>query len=189
MRFIRGMSACLESIIADNLPEIARIPYSEVEPKGDPLYSRNEHLANAIYLNRWKECFVAMFTVYFDASGHPDRLDVLSVAGFIADAAQWKEFERNWQEILNRSDFQVSSLHMRDFCHSTGEFASWKGDEQRRRNFLTALIGTIKARVRHSFAHSMYIPDYREVDKQYKLSETIAPLPLRFITRRVLLRN
>jgi hypothetical protein len=170
------MASALQPVSIKELQESSTVFYSDVEPKGDPFYSRIEHLANAIYLNRWKECFVAMFTVYFDASGHPDGLDVLSVAGFIADAVQWKEFERNWNEILKRSDFQVSGLHMREFCHSTGEFALWKGDEQRRRNFLTALIGTIKARVRHSFAHSMYMPDYREVDKQYKLSETIAPL-------------
>jgi hypothetical protein len=119
---------------------------------------------------------VAMFSVYFDASGHPDSTEVLTVAGFVADVDQWIHFERDWNEILNRSDFNVSSLHMRDFCHSTGQFAEWKNDEKRRRNFLASLIGVIKCRARHSFAHSVYLPDYRGVDALYELSETVPPL-------------
>ena len=117
-----------------------------------------------------------MFGAYFDASGHPDDTNVFTVAGFIADTVQWTEFERNWNEILNRPDFQVSGLHMRDFCHSTGEFVTWKNDEPRRRSFLSALIGIIKLRVRHSFAQSLYLPDYRAVDKVHELSERAAPL-------------
>jgi Protein of unknown function (DUF3800) len=117
-----------------------------------------------------------MFGAYFDASGHPDDTDVFTVAGFAADTAQWNEFERNWNEILNRRDFQVSGLHMKDFCHSTGEFAGWKGDERRRRNFLSALIGTIKVRARHAFAQSLYLPDYYKIDKIYQLSERAVPL-------------
>lgn len=139
-------------------------------------YNILEHLAKSIYFERWKECFMAMFSFYGDAGGHPDGLDVLSVAGFVANVEQWTAFKDGWSAILDRSDFQVSALHMRDFCHSTGEFTSWKNDEQRRRNFLSALIGTIKAHARHSFAHSLYLPDYREVDKQYALNEFIAPL-------------
>jgi hypothetical protein len=135
-----------------------------------------EDLAKLIYLGRWRNSFIAMFGAYFDASGHPDDTSVFTVAGFVADATQWTEFERNWNEILTRPDFQVSALHMKDFCHSTGDFAGWKGDERRRRNFLSALIGTIKLRARHAFAQSIYMPDYREIDKVYKLSERAVPL-------------
>jgi len=118
---------------------------------------------------------VAMFSTYFDSSGHPDDTDVLTVAGFVADINQWIEFERNWKAILERADFQVSGLHMKEFCHSTGEFSAWKGDERRRRNFLSALIGIIKCRMRHSFAQSIYLPAYHEVDKVYELCERAAP--------------
>lgn len=117
-----------------------------------------------------------MFDAYFDASGHPDGTDVFAVAGFVADRVQWAEFERNWNEVLNRPDFQVSGLHMKDFCHSTGEFAAWKNDERRRRSFLSALIGTINLRARHGFAHSIYLPHYWEVDQIYKLRERAVPL-------------
>ncbi len=133
-------------------------------------------MAKSIFLGRWKDSLVATFSGYFDASGHPDDTDVFTVAGFVADVDQWIAFERNWNEILNRADFRVGSLHMKDFCHSRGEFASWKGNERRRRNFLTALIGTIKLRARHSFAQSIYIPDYRAVDENYQLSEFAVPL-------------
>jgi hypothetical protein len=119
---------------------------------------------------------VTTFSIYFDASGHPDGLDVLSLAGFIADVDQWIGFERNWREILDRPDFRVSSLHMKTFCHSIGEFSGWRNDEPRRRKFLSALIAVIKTRVRHSFASSIYLPAYRELDRKYMLSERIVPL-------------
>ena len=72
------------------------------------------------------------------------------VAGFIATAEQWTAFEHDWRHIL--SMFGVSSLHMRHFAHSLGEYSSWKGDENRRKDFLSRLIGITKIRAQHSFA-------------------------------------
>lgn len=119
---------------------------------------------------------MAMFTVYFDVSGHPDGTDVLSVAGFIANAGQWKRFEKKWKKVL--ADFGVSSLHMKDFAHSNGEFKSWKGNENRRRAFLSALICVIKERVRHSFAASVYLPDYRAIDAVSHIREVRSPFAM-----------
>src|ERR1700729_2721075 len=106
---------------------------------------------------------MAMFTVYFDVSGHPDNTDVVSVGGFAANAGQWIRFEKEWKKVL--ADYGMGSLHMKHFAHSTGEYTSWKGDESRRRAFLSALIVVIKKRVRHSFVSSVYMPDYRAIDK------------------------
>jgi hypothetical protein len=117
-----------------------------------------------------------MFTVYCDASGHPDSTRVLAVAGFIATVDQWLEFERNWKETLIK--FGVTSLHMKNFAHSSGEFSGWKGDEAKRRDFLRQLIGNIALRARHSFASAVLLDDWREVNERYYLEELIKPFAL-----------
>jgi hypothetical protein len=119
---------------------------------------------------------MSIFTVYCDASGHPDGTKVLAVAGFVAAVDQWLEFERNWKETLSK--FGVSSLHMKNFAHSSGEFSEWKGNEAKRRDFLRQLIGNIVLRVRHSFASAVLLEDWREVNKYYYLEELIKPFGL-----------
>jgi hypothetical protein len=117
-----------------------------------------------------------MFTVYCDASGHPDSTRVLAVAGFIATVDQWLKFECNWKDTLGK--FGVTSLHMKHFAHSSGEFSGWKGDEDKRRDFLRELIGNIVLRVRHSFASAVLLDDWREVNERYYLEELIKPFGL-----------
>jgi len=119
---------------------------------------------------------MAMFTCYFDVGGHPDNTDVLSVAGFIANVGQWIRFEKEWKKVL--AEFGVSSLHMRTFAHSRGEFSSWKGDENKRRAFLAALIRVIKRRVRHSFASSVYLVHYQEIDAIHHIRKVRSPLAM-----------
>jgi hypothetical protein len=119
---------------------------------------------------------MAMFTAYFDGSGSPDDTVALVVAGFLCTAEQWIHFERNWNECLKH--FGVSALHMRDFAHSRREFASWKGDEEKRQHFLRWLVGIILTRVRHSFASAVVMDDYRKVDSKYCLSEFSKPYAL-----------
>ena len=41
-------------------------------------YSRMKHLAMAFFLGRWRSSYMAMFTIYFDASGAPDNNAALS---------------------------------------------------------------------------------------------------------------
>lgn len=119
---------------------------------------------------------MASFTTYFDVSGHPDNTDVLSVAGFIANTGQWTRFEKEWKKVL--ADYGVSSLHMRAFAHSTEEFKSWKGDEGKRRAFLSELISVLVPRVRHSFVSSVYLPDYRAIDKVNSVRSVRSPFAL-----------
>ncbi len=113
------------------------------------------------------------FSAYFDESGTKADTVAVVVAGFVAPTEQWMAFEHDWKHIL--SMFGVGSLHMRDFAHSTGEYAAWKGNEHRRRDFLSRLIGTLKIRAQHSFACAVLMDDYRKMDGKYKLHEVIAP--------------
>jgi hypothetical protein len=139
-------------------------------------YSAIEHLALSTFMRRWDSGLISMFTTYFDGSGAPDDSTVIAVAGFVADSRQWLEFERNWHEVLKK--FSAPPLHMRHFAHSIKEFAEWKGDENRRIAFLKALIGTIRLRVRHSFASALVMKDYNEIASRFPLRETFTPFAL-----------
>jgi hypothetical protein len=119
---------------------------------------------------------MAAFTCYFDASGAPDQGKALSVAGFVAKADQWVHFVRNWTDALNA--YGVSELHMKNYAHSAKEYASWKGDEAKRRRFLERLINIIKTRCSHSFVCSIMLKDFRLVDEQYCLGERFKPYAL-----------
>lgn len=118
-----------------------------------------------------------MFTAYFDESGSPDETVALVVAGFVASDEQWREFEREWKEVLAAEG--VSCFHVKEFAHSRGEFKPWKDDEARRKHFLYRLAGIIRRRVRTSFADAVILQDFREVNAKYLLQEYIGnPYPL-----------
>lgn len=146
----------------------------------DAEYSRTKHIATALFMCRWKSSSMAMFTTYFDASGSPDQGPALSVAGFVATAEQWIEFERNWKTALDA--YGVSQLHMKEFAHSVGDFASWKGDEPRRQSFVKRLANVIKTRARYSVVSCVMLDHYRKVDEIYPLHEMNKPFALAGIT-------
>jgi hypothetical protein len=109
---------------------------------------------------------MADFTAYFDGSGSPHDTPEVTVAGFIAAADQWGEFERNWRDAC--ASFGVSALHMRDYAHSRREFENWKGDNLRRARFIERLVNVISTRVRNSFASVVVMKDYREMASEYR---------------------
>ena len=113
------------------------------------------------------------FTAYFDGSGSPDEGKALVVAGYLATVDQWLEFNREWTECLTSEG--VSAFHMRDFAHSLREFATWKGDEPRRRRFLERLIRIVKMRVRKSIANAVLLDAYNSVNAEFMFSEYIGP--------------
>jgi uncharacterized protein DUF3800 len=102
------------------------------------------------------------YTVFFDESGDQH---IKVFAGFVAANDQWERFEKEWHDVLRR--FEAPPLHMRTFAHSINEFATWKGDEQRRIRFLEALMGVIRIRTRTSFATAVLINGFEDVANQY----------------------
>jgi hypothetical protein len=119
----------------------------------------------------WRIGWFGMFTAYFDASGHPNNTDSLVVAGLVSPVQQWIKFDKSWQRVLD--EYGVSSLHMKDFAHSRGEFASWKNDDLKRSSFLKSLIAVLKRSASYSFASGVDMPAYktqRVVDVDSRLS-------------------
>jgi hypothetical protein len=78
---------------------------------------------------------MAMVSAYFDES---DSSSASAVAGIVSTADKWRGFEGDWSRLLDK--YHLSALHMKDFAHSRGEFSSWAGDDEKRRQFLGRVI-------------------------------------------------
>jgi hypothetical protein len=120
---------------------------------------------------------MADFIAYLDDSGSPDDGICLGVAGFVSTWDKWISFEEDWRGILN--EYGVEYFHMREYAHSIEQFKSWKGEEGRRRTFLKRLIKSLNGKVHKSFASSVILKDYREIDAIYPVHEALGqPLAL-----------
>lgn len=139
-------------------------------------YSAIQHTAMSLFLGGWQESVMAMLTAYFDASGNQDDSEAVVVAGFLSSTWEWLEFERLWNKCL--LEFGVSEMHMKEFAPSTGEFESWKDNEDKRRRFINRLISIIKKYTSNSFADAVLISEYRKVDSLYQLYEYCPPYSL-----------
>lgn len=117
-----------------------------------------------------------MYTAYYDDSGSPDESLAVVVAGFVASDEQWKHFERNWNETLNR--FGISLFHMKEFAHSIGEFSRFKCNRADREWLLRQLLAHVRLRTRHSCGHAVLMQDYREVSQVYPLDSGLTPYAL-----------
>ncbi len=84
-----------------------------------------------------------MFTTAFDAGGSKDDQDFIVLAGFIAPADAWIEFDRYWRDRLAQEG--LNYFHMVDFAQFAGEFkVGWRDNEPRRRALLRNLIELIE---------------------------------------------
>ena len=112
---------------------------------------------------------MAMFTAYFDASGESNA-GILTVAGCVSDFKKWKRFEERWRGILQREGIKV--FHMTDFASSRDEFKTWKGQTERRRQFIADLLECGRQNVNKAFAAVVMVGDYKEIDKRFQLRES-----------------
>ena len=79
-------------------------------------------------------------------------------------------FNREWNEILVREG--IGLMHMTEFVSSRGEFSSWKGQTDRRREFLSKLIHCIRRNTNKGFGGSLILADYAEINNRFFLAET-----------------
>ena len=134
------------------------------------------HVCQALFVRAYKESLpVAVFSAYFDASGNK-RARVLTVAGFLSRVSKWERFDNEWADILSSEG--VSAMHMTDFASSGGEFKSWRGQSDRRREFISRLSNCIRRNTNKGFASSVILADWREVDAEFMLSEAGQPFTL-----------
>lgn len=85
------------------------------------------------------------YTAYMDETGHAadDAQRFCGMAGFLAPADRWEVFEGKWKQVL--VDFKIPYFHMKEFAHSEGVFAGWRGKELKRRKLFGTLLNKIAA--------------------------------------------
>jgi hypothetical protein len=130
------------------------------------VYSAIEHLARTIWLGRFQwSNRMAMFSAYFDESGHPDDSNFLVVAGCVADLDQWVHLEREWCQALSPLDpLSAPGFH----------FAECRDDALKMR-----LAQIICRRVEKSFATVVPLDQYRVMNRKYIVAEALGyPYPL-----------
>jgi Protein of unknown function (DUF3800) len=110
---------------------------------------------------------MAMYSAYFDDSGHPDDSAYVAVAGCVADVNQWVHFEREWLQLL--APFQTKLFHAVDFEQRKPPFDNLTDVE--RRDFLRLLIGIIHRRVEKQISHIIPMDVYRLLNAKYIFAE------------------
>ena len=135
-------------------------------------YSSIQHLVHALFINQEPRHshLMILLTAFFDASSSEIGNRIITVAGFVSTKAKWLRFEREWNEVLKR--YGVPYLHMKEFAHSRGAFADWKGKESQRKEFLIALLKVAKKGVNKGFGHSVFLDDFEEVNQAFTLKES-----------------
>jgi hypothetical protein len=108
-----------------------------------------------------------MLTAYFDES-HDERFRLMFICGWVATAEQWREFEYGWKLFLAKHD--VPYFHMREFAHSRGPFAKWKGKEGTRRAFMQGAAQIIVDTIERGFVCGVSDEIFEEYDREYELS-------------------
>lgn len=111
------------------------------------------------------------FTGYFDASGHPDQHEVLTVAGFVSSVKKWTRFDIEWNAVLKSEG--IKFFHTTDYASSNGEFSGWKGQTDRRRAFQGKLWNCIRRNTNKACRTTILIRDYQQVNAVFKLEERL----------------
>jgi len=108
-----------------------------------------------------------MLTGYFDESGTHDQATVTTVAGFISTPERWGEFDEAWRVVLKR--WGLSSFHMNEFAHFTGEYEQFRKDEAGRRLLLRFLAAVIKETCLYGCAASVIRKDHEMLNANNRL--------------------
>jgi hypothetical protein len=128
-------------------------------------YSLIEHLARSIYFgDDWGQMIIVMLSSYYDSSAYTIGPHILVVAGYMSRVEIWKDFEREWKDHLALPQYNVPYFHMKEFTVSQGAFAKgWKGEHQKRREFLQGLIEIIQRNTLASFAFAVRVNEYESL--------------------------
>jgi hypothetical protein len=103
-------------------------------------------------------------TAYMDETGHSkdERQKFVGMAGLIATARDWEQFERKWKETLK--SFRIPFFHMKDFASLRGPFKGWS--EIKRRKLLDKLLRIIATTYAMPFGAVIAMDDYRQLSEE-----------------------
>lgn len=135
-------------------------------------YSPLRHLALSIWLNHDpKERYMANFTAYFDASGHPDaKGSAMFVSGFIAPISEWVKFEREWLSLL--AEYGIKNpFHMAEFIACSEQFVGWKHNEKRQLEFYGRALKVIQRRTNRAISQGVIVDDFWKLVNEYVIPD------------------
>lgn len=127
------------------------------------LQSDIEEMADLLFLPDAVERRIAMFAAYFDDSGTHSESSVVSIAGYIAGATDWKHFAAEWNQLLSGEN--ITHFHMTDFESRHGEFIGW--DDQRRIRVIKRAIEIIHRRTIKGFSCSVNKDDFDDLIPEF----------------------
>jgi hypothetical protein len=97
------------------------------------------------------------YAAYFDESyNHAPSPLVYTVAGCLSTAFQWRKFQKEWLNLLNKEN--ISHFHMVDFQACKPPYGDWS--KEKRIQFLQFLHKTIHRRVYRSFVTTVNLDDF-----------------------------
>jgi hypothetical protein len=103
------------------------------------------------------------YSLYLDASGHPDDQPYIVVAGFVGIEQAWQKFEIEWKDALDRYRIPIP-FHMVDF----------EAEKRPDRGLvLEELTGIINRHTSAHFSCFIDLSDYRKVNARYAMEEVI----------------
>lgn len=101
-----------------------------------------------------------------DESGHEAQPGYFGVAGFAGSRFQWEILRTAWARALQ--DVGAPYLHMREFAHSVGVFATWKGDKERRDALIAGVVGAVLDSKLTAFGSAMRVEDFTSLDERQR---------------------
>jgi hypothetical protein len=110
---------------------------------------------------------MAMYSAYFDESGHPDDSRYLVVAGAVADVDQWVHFEREWISALAPLGTRI--FHAVDFNNRNPPFDTLS--DKQADDLLNLLVGIVCRRIEKSVSQAITMDQYRAVNEKYVFAE------------------
>lgn len=141
-------------------------------------YSKTEHLARSLWLGRfgWSNR-MAMYSAYFDESGHPDSPHgpYMVVAGCVATVDQWVHLEREWKCFLDPLGIEV--FHATEFEQRRSPFD--RLNDKQAEELLLRLVGVVCRRVEKSVSKALRLDQYNAINAKYVFAESYGfPYPL-----------
>ena len=134
----------------------------------EQVYSLVEHLARSMWLSDF--CWsnrMAMYSAYFDESGHPDSGTYMVVAGCVADVDQWSHLDREWKELLG--SFGIEIFHATDFEQRKPPFDQIT--DVQAEQLILGLARIICRRVEKSVSHALSLAQYERINAKYVFAE------------------
>ena len=111
---------------------------------------------------------MAMFTAYFDASGHPDDSTAFFVSGFVSSVRDWVKFEKEWLALLD--DYNIPNpFHLTDFISGRKPYDTWFLNKSRRAEFYDRAIRIIRRRTNKDFSQGIVVADLERLHAEFEI--------------------